>query len=169
MKINIHSTMGNDMLINNNLVSHRGPNDSIFILDFTNPYITIANLFKEHEPQMIEAIAKVIIENMVIEYTINNDLEGGMFVENMLETMIFDLGEHLQLTSICVDELVYIINENYELLDVIYGDVYGKLSFATRLAKTILPYHWTGNGNLDIETTMAKLAMITNPDLILTT
>jgi len=153
----------------NNLISHRGPDDIIFILDFTNYYINIAKLFADHSSEMVEAISKLLLENMVLEYTINKDLEGGMFVENMRESMIFDIGEHKTLTIVILDELLMVIDEYYEMLDEIYGEVYGKLSHATRVANTILPFRWDGNANLDIATTSAKLTMISNPDLIMST
>jgi len=170
MDINLHSTMCADMVVNNNLDRTRAPDDIIFIVDFSSHYVMVANIFKNFfAVNIVEAVSKLLIEDMVVEYIINKELEGGMFWENMRETIIFDLGEHKILQSIIIDEYISIIDENYELLDVIFGEVYGKLTHVIPRGLEAVPIQWTGDGNINSPRVSAKITMISNPDLILST
>lgn len=167
MNMNLHSTMGAEMVVNNNLLTSREIDDVMFILDFSSHYLIIANLFNEFNTTIKESVSKMLLENMVIEYVINPELEGGMFWENMRESIIFDLGEHQNFKDLNIEELLFVIDENYELLDVMYGEIYGKLTHAVPSGSQVLPVSWTGDGDLNKTRATAKITLITNPDLIL--
>jgi hypothetical protein len=156
--------------INDNLVEGTDTqNTTAIIIDLSNHFILISNLYTGFDLSIRECVSKILLENMILEYAENPDLEGGMFIENVQSTLLYDISNNPTVLKFNIDADLFIesFNVNYEFLDIIYAEIYGMLSSIYGMSPIIIPYTWIGKTKLGTNNTVAKLALYTHPDMII--
>jgi len=125
------------------LVHKFSSESSVNIIDVTYEYDMIDRLFKMYPDNMRERIIKIILEDMVLEYSYDPYGDNGPFIENIIAIVEYDFDtDHILENPDDTTTLIDIMQEHENYLDNLYAKLYGILSHVNRNIDKIIPVMW---------------------------
>ena len=131
-------------LIEQNMLAHKFSSESsVNLLDVTYEYDMISRLFMVYPDYMRERIVKIILEDMILEYSYDPMGEGGPFIENIIAIVEYDFDvDHMLEKPTDTQTIIDIMQEHENYLDNLYSRLYGILSSINRSPTKIIPVVW---------------------------
>lgn len=136
-------------LVETNTLAHKfSSSSSIAVIDVTYIYDMIDRLFKIYPDYMRERIVRIIIEDMVLEYSYDPMGEGGPFIENIIAIVEYDFDiDHILEKPDDTKTIIEIMQEHENYLDKLYAQLYGILSHINNgpysvISTKIIPVRW---------------------------
>lgn len=131
-------------LIETNMLVHKfSSKSSINIIDLTYEYSMIAKLFSVYPDDVCERIIKIILEDMILEYSYDPMGEGGPFIENIIAIVEYDFDVDHRLNKPTDTQTIINRMEKHEnYLDQLYARLYGMLSHFNNGSIKIIPVMW---------------------------